>query len=273
MLAAQNPQPLIMGIVNATPDSFSDGGKFNTIEAAIAHGKRMIDEGADIIDIGGESTRPGAARVSTTEQIERVVPIIAAIAKTLPSSVLMSIDTTRASVAEAALDAGAAIVNDVSGGNDDPAIIDLCAARACPYIMTHMLGTPATMQLDPVYDDVVADIKRFFERRMNDCLKAGIAESDIVLDVGIGFGKTKAHNLLLLKHLKVFVEMAPTVLLGTSRKRFMGGICKVNKPSELLGATAGTTAFGVAQGVRVFRVHDVQANRQAADVAYAILTS
>ena len=155
--------PLIMGILNATPDSFSDGGQFNNLEAAINHGKRMIDEGADIIDIGGESTRPGSERVSVKDQIERVVPIINAISETLPDHVEISIDTTRSKVAEAALNAGATIINDVSGGNDDPEIIDLCSDKKCPYIIMHMLGSPETMQSDPVYDDVVSDIKIFLE--------------------------------------------------------------------------------------------------------------
>jgi dihydropteroate synthase len=265
--------PLIMGILNVTPDSFSDGGQFNDIEAAVNHGKQMIDEGADIIDIGGESTRPGSKRVSAEEQIERVVHIIKAICETIPEHVQISIDTTRSKVAEAALDAGAHIVNDVSGGNDDPEIINLCADRDCPYIIMHMQGSPETMQNDPTYDDVVADIKLFLETRVGDCIKAGIDEKNIVIDPGIGFGKTREHNLLLLNNLKTFVDTGYSVLLGTSRKRFMGSICTVNSAEELIGATTATTALGVQAGVKMFRVHDVKPNRQAADVAWAILNS
>jgi dihydropteroate synthase len=262
--------PLIMGILNVTPDSFSDGGQFNNIEAAVNHGKRMIDEGADIIDIGGESTRPGSARVSVEDQVQRVVHIIKAISETIPEHVQISIDTTRSKVAEAALNAGAHIVNDVSGGNDDPEIINLCADKLCPYIVMHMQGSPETMQNDPSYDDVVSDIKYFLETRVNDCIKAGINENDLVIDPGIGFGKTREHNLMLLKNLKSFVDTGYPVLLGTSRKRFMGSICTVNSADELIGATTATTALGVQAGVKIFRVHDVNPNRQAADVAWAI---
>ena len=265
--------PLIMGILNVTPDSFSDGGQFNQLDAAVNHGKQMIDEGADIIDVGGESTRPGSERVSEQEQIERVIHIIEALNETKPEHVDISIDSTRARVAEAALKAGATIVNDVSGGNDDPEIIELCADKRCPYIIMHMLGTPETMQNDPVYNDIVSDIRSFLETRVQDCLKAGINDENIVIDPGIGFGKTYEHNLTLLNNLKSFVDTGYTVLLGSSRKRFMGTICSVNAANELIGATSATTALGVQAGVKIFRVHDVQANRQAADVAWAILNS
>jgi len=273
MSILQRTGPLIMGILNATPDSFSDGGQFNNIDAAINHGKRMIDEGADIIDIGGESTRPGSERVSVKDQLDRVVPIINAISETLPEHVEISIDTTRAKVAEAALSSGATIVNDVSGGNDDPEIIELCADKECPYIIMHMLGSPETMQSDPVYDDVAKDIRIFLERRIKDCIKAGVDKNNIVIDPGIGFGKTREHNLTLLNNLKSFVDTEHLVLLGTSRKRFMGSICPVNTADELIGATAATTALGVNAGVKIFRVHDVKPNRQAADVAWSILNS
>jgi len=264
--------PLIMGILNVTPDSFSDGGQYNNLQAAVNHGKQMIDEGADFIDIGGESTRPGSERVCVEEQIDRVVHIIKRISETKPEHVGLSIDTTRSKVAEAALDAGAQFVNDVSGGNDDPEIITLCADKRCPYIIMHMLGTPETMQNDPRYDDVVSDIKSFLVGRIEQCIKAGIAENNIIIDPGIGFGKTQKHNWTLLNNLKSFVDIGHTVLLGTSRKRFMGTICTVNTPSELIGATTATTALGVQAGVKIFRVHDVKPNRQAADVAWEILS-
>lgn len=269
-IAAHGP-PLIMGILNITPDSFSDGGRFDRPGAAVRHGRRMIDEGADIIDIGGESTRPGSARVSEKAQIGRVLPVIEKLRAIKPEQVAISIDTRRSGVAEAALDAGANIVNDVSGGNDDPGIIALCAERACGYIINHMRGAPETMQHKPEYADVVGEIRRFLEERAEDCLKAGMRPHNIVIDPGIGFGKTRAHNLALLKHLRAFVEAGYAVLLGASRKRFMGGICKTDTPAELVGATAATTALGVAAGVRIFRAHDVRENRQAADVAWAIV--
>jgi len=262
-----------MGVLNVTPDSFSDGGQFNNIDAAINQGKKMIDEGADIIDIGGESTRPGSERVSIEDQIERVVHIIKAISETIPKHVQISIDTTRSKVAEAALDAGAKIVNDVSGGNDDPEIMCLCAEQKCPYVIMHMQGSPESMQDNPSYNDVVSDIKSFLDTRIQDCINAGIAENNIVIDPGIGFGKTREHNLSILKNLNAFVETNHAVLLGTSRKRFMGSICTVNTAEELIGATTATTALGVQAGVKLFRVHDVKPNRQAADVAWAILNS
>lgn len=271
MNIASHGPPLIMGILNITPDSFSDGGRFDRPEAAIRHGRRMIDEGADIIDIGGESTRPGSARVSEKAQIGRVLPVIEQIREIKPGQVAISIDTRRSGVAEAALDAGATIVNDVSGGNDDPGMIALCAERACGYIINHMRGTPETMQHKPEYADVVGEIRRFLEGRAEDCQKAGMRPHHIVIDPGIGFGKTRAHNLALLRHLRAFVEAGYAVLLGASRKRFMGGICKANTPADLTGATAATTALGVAAGVRIFRAHDVRENRQAADVAWAIV--
>lgn len=271
-IAAHGP-PLIMGILNITPDSFSDGGRFDRPEAAVRHGRRMIDEGADIIDIGGESTRPGAARVSEKEQIGRVLPVIEQLGAIRPARVAISIDTRRAGVAEAALDAGANIVNDVSGGNDDPVIIALCAERGCGYIINHMQGTPEIMQRQPEYADVVGEVRRFLEGRAEDCQQAGMRPHHIVIDPGIGFGKTQAHNLALLRHLRAFVEAGYAVLLGASRKRFMGGLCKTDTPADLIGATAATTALGVAAGVRIFRVHDVRENRQAADVAWAIANS
>ena len=263
-------KPKIMGILNVTPDSFSDGGEFNNLDSAVSQGKKMIDEGADIIDIGGESTRPGSKRISSQEQIDRVVHIIEAINETKPGHVEISIDTTQSEVAEAALSVGANIVNDVSGGNDDPEIIQLCAEKKCPYIIMHMQGTPETMQNDPSYDDVVTEILSFLQKRAEECIKAGIDKNDIIIDPGIGFGKKSGHNLKLLNNLNIFVNTKYPVLLGTSRKRFMGEICSVNKPSDLVGATTATTSLGVLAGVKIFRVHDVMANKQAMETAWAI---
>jgi dihydropteroate synthase len=265
-------KPQIMGILNVTPDSFSDGGQFDSLDAAVAQGKHMINEGADIIDIGGESTRPGSKRISSEEQIERLVHIIQEISETKPKNVKISVDTTRSVVAEAALNAGAEIVNDISGGNDDPEIIQLCVDRECPYIIMHMQGTPETMQNNPTYDDVIAEILFFLETKAEEYIKAGINEDKIIIDPGIGFGKTSTHNLTLLSNLITFVNSGYSVLLGASRKRFMGDICNVEIPSELIGATTATTVIGVQAGVKIFRVHDVMPNRQAADTAWAILS-
>ncbi len=264
-------KPQIMGILNVTPDSFSDGGQFDSLDAAVEQGKYMINEGADIIDIGGESTRPGSEHISSEEQIERVVHIIQAISETKPKNVQISIDTTRSDVAEAALNLGAEIVNDVSGGNDDPEIIQLCDDRKCSYIIMHMQGTPETMQNNPTYNNVVSEILFFLETKAEKYIKAGINEDKIIIDPGIGFGKTSTHNLTLLNNLNIFVNSGYSVLLGASRKRFMGDICNVDTPSELIGATTATTVIGVQTGVKIFRVHDVKENRQAADTAWAIL--
>ena len=266
-------KPQIMGILKVTPDSFSDGGKFENLDAAVSQGKKMIDEGADIIDIGGESTRPGSKRISSSEQLERVIHIIKEINKTKPKNIRISIDTTRSDVAEAALNVGAEIVNDVSGGNDDPEIIRLCADKKCPYIVMHMRGTPETMQNNPTYKDVVSEVLLFLQTRSEECIKAGIDKDNIIIDPGIGFGKTSEHNLILLNNLNVFVNSGYSVLLGASRKRFMGEICDVGLPLELIGATAATTVLGVLAGVGIFRVHDVMPNRQAADTAWTILNS
>lgn len=267
-------RPRIMGILNVTPDSFSDGGRHATIDAAIEHARRMIAEGADMIDVGGESTRPGSDRVDADEQKRRVVGVI----QKLPSEIIISVDTTLAGVARSALDAGADLINDVSAGRDDAGMFALAAERRVPIVLMHMRGTPATMQENPTYADVVGEVEAFLCERADAAQRAGVPRDRIVLDPGIGFGKTREHNLALLHNLGRFVAMGFPVLLGASRKRFMGSICQVRDgetarqpaPHELVGATCATTALGVAAGVRVFRVHDVRENRQAADVAWVI---
>jgi len=269
----QSDRPIIMGILNVTADSFSDGGRYLDADAAVAHAVRMVEEGADIIDVGGESTRPGAERVAAAGQRERVLPVIERLRETLPEEVGISIDTTLAAVAEAALDAGAAVINDISAGRDDDAMLQFAAARKVTMVLMHMQGTPATMQADPRYDDVVAEVRAFLLERARAAAEAGMEKSRIILDPGIGFGKTREHNLALLARLDRFVDTGYPVMLGTSRKRFMGGICRVGAYDELTGATCATTAMGVMAGVRLFRVHDVKANRQAADVAWAIKNS
>jgi len=266
-------KPLIMGILNVTPDSFSDGGKFSGLNEAIQQVELMLSEGVDIIDIGGESTRPGSDSVAASEQIQRVVPVIEAIRQQLNSDVLISIDTTLSEVAKAALDAGANIINDVSGGRNDAAILTLAAQTGVPIILMHSQGVSKTMQDNPHYDDVVQEVLDALDECVNRALKAGIKKEAIAIDPGIGFGKRKQDNIDLLAHLDKLVATGFPVLLGTSRKRFMGTICDVTEPSELVTATAVTTALGVMAGVQMFRVHDVKENRQAADVAWAIKQS
>lgn len=266
-------KPLIMGILNVTPDSFSDGGKYNRADSAVERVELMLEEGADMIDIGGESTRPGSDPVSSEEQIQRVIPVIQAIRKQLDDDILISIDTTLSTVAKAALNAGADLINDVSAGQNNPAILALAAEKVIPIILMHKLGTPLTMQDNPYYEDVVTEVISFLQARIAEALAAGINRNHIIIDPGIGFGKRKQDNLDLLANLDKFVALGFPVLLGTSRKRFMGSICAVTEPSELVTATAVTTALGVMAGVQLFRVHDVKANRQAADVAWAIKQS
>ncbi len=263
-------KPLIMGILNVTPDSFSDGGKYTDIDAAVEQAKAMIADGVDIIDIGGESTRPGSQSVEQEEQIARVVPVIKAIRETVSEEVLISIDTTLSTVAKAALDAGANIINDISAGQTDKAILQLASEKDVPIILMHMQGTPQNMQDNPSYKDVVSDVLASLKLRVDEALAAGIKKQNIAIDPGIGFGKRREDNINLLAHLDQFVAEGYSVLLGTSRKRFMGSLCDVSEPAELVTATAVTTALGVMSGVQMFRVHDIKENRQAADVAWAI---
>ncbi|WP_024296706.1 dihydropteroate synthase [Methylomicrobium lacus] len=265
-------KPLIMGILNVTPDSFSDGGKYSTVKAAVTQAEKMLADGADIIDIGGESTRPGSEPVPALEQIRRVVPVIEAI-KGLSSSLLVSIDTTLAEVAEAAIGAGADLINDVSGGTGDAKMLTLAARLDVPIVLMHNQGTPKTMQDNPYYDDVVGEVVAVLRERVEAALAAGIKKERIIIDPGIGFGKRRQDNIDLLAHLDAFAGLGFPVLLGTSRKRFMGSLCHVEEPAELVTATAVTTALGVMAGVKLFRVHDVKENRQAADVAWAIRQS
>ena len=272
-MLSQLNKPLIMGILNITPDSFSDGGKYSDLKAALNHVELMISEGADIIDIGGESTRPGSDSVSATEQIRRVIPVIKAIRCQLNYPVLISIDTTSSAVAKAALDAGATIINDVSAGKNDPALLTLAAQMNAEIILMHSQGTPKTMQDKPYYKNVMQEVISDLTIQITAALNAGIKKENIAIDPGIGFGKRKQDNLDLLAQLDSLVALGFPVLLGTSRKRFMGSICSESEPSELVTATAVTTALGVMAGVQLFRVHDVKENRQAANVAWAIKNS
>lgn len=266
----KNSKPLIMGILNVTPDSFSDGGKYTQVESAIEQVRIMVEEGADIIDIGGESTRPGSKSVSSDEQILRVIPVIKAIRLKFPDELLISIDTTLAVVAKSALEAGANIINDISAGQGDKNILSVASQFDAPIILMHMQGTPQNMQDNPHYDNVVTEVCDSLMCRVKEALSAGIKEQNILLDPGIGFGKRREDNINLLANLEHIVALGFPVLLGTSRKRFMGSLCAVSEPAELVTATAVTTAIGVMSGIPIFRVHDVKENRQAADVAWAI---
>lgn len=270
MSTVPGARPLLMGILNVTPDSFSDGGRHADVAAAVRHGTQMALEGADVIDIGGESTRPGAQRIPAAEQLQRVLPVLRALRRELPVSCRISIDTTLAEVAAAAVAEGAAIVNDVSAARDDAGMMALAARGNVDLVLMHMQGSPATMQQDPHYDDAVTEVRQFLLQRAAAAEAAGLARERIWIDPGIGFGKSRVHNLQLLAGLEALVSTGYPVLLGTSRKRFMGTICNVEHFDELVAATCATTALGVLAGVRMFRVHDVRANRQALDVAWAI---
>ncbi len=246
----------VMGVLNVTPDSFSDGGRYVETDAAIAHGVELIDAGATIIDVGGESTRPGAEPVGAEEEQRRVVPVVAAL--TAGGRVAqVSIDTSKASVAAAALDAGATLVNDVTAMRGDPAMVGLVAARGVDCCLMHMLGEPRTMQVDPQYDDVVSEVKAFLEERMAFAVRAGVAEERILLDPGIGFGKTVEHNLELLRRLDEIVAIGRPVVIGTSRKSFLGKLTGREDPGTRLPGTIATNVLAYERGARVFRVHDV----------------
>lgn len=262
--------PSIMGILNVTPDSFSDGGHFEGVERAVAHARRMVSEGARLIDVGGESTRPGAVRQPAKLQIQRTLPVIRALRRQLGQQPWISIDTRSVEVARAALDAGADMINDVSAGRDSPDMLALAAERKVPIVLMHMQGDPQTMQADPHYDDVVAEVSGFLVERAQAALDAGVAAQNIVLDPGIGFGKRRQDNIALLGALAELAGLGYPLLLGASRKRFMGRLCDTREPSDLVGATCATTTLAAVAGVRIVRVHDVMANRQAADVAWAI---
>ena len=270
-LPGTSAKPLLMGVLNVTPDSFSDGGLHQDLAAAVARAREMVELGADLIDIGGESTRPGADRVSPGEQVERVLPVIRQLRQELPAELPISIDTTSTVVARAALEQGAALVNDISAGRDDPGMFRLVAEAGVPYIIMHMQGVPRTMQDNPRYTDVVEEIRSFLQARAAAARDEGVMQENLVIDPGIGFGKSKRDNLDIIMNLDRFTDTGYKVMLGASRKRFMGSICDITSYSELVGATCATTAIGVFAGVSMLRVHDIKENRQALDVAWALL--
>jgi dihydropteroate synthase len=259
--------PKLMGVVNVTPDSFSDGGLYLDPEAAIQHGVELARAGATILDVGGESTRPGAEEVPAAVELRRVEPVVAGLAGGEAS---ISVDTSKAAVAAAALDAGAGIVNDVTALRGDPGMAGLCADRGATVVLMHMLGSPRTMQENPVYEDVVADVKAFLAERVEAALAAGVAEERIWLDPGIGFGKTAAQNLELLRRLAELRELGRPLVIGTSRKSFIGKLDGSNA-GERLGGTIASSVLAAAEGAEVLRVHDVAEIAQALAVATAVL--
>jgi dihydropteroate synthase len=257
----------IMGVVNVTPDSFSDGGEFLEPHAAVAHGRRLADEGAQILDVGGESTRPGAGAVPAAEELRRVLPVVDGLVAT---GATISIDTSKAAVAAAALDAGASYVNDVTAFRGDPELAGLVAGRGVDCCLMHMLGTPRTMQDDPRYDDVVSEVKAFLEQRLAFAVAEGVPEERVMLDPGIGFGKTIAHNLELLARLGEIVALGRPVVVGVSRKSFLGKITGRDAPDRAV-ATAAANVLALERGASVFRVHDVPETLDALAVAAATL--
>jgi dihydropteroate synthase len=258
----------VMGIVNVTPDSFSDGGEFLDAERAIAHGRELAAEGADLLDIGGESTRPGAEAVTAEEELARVGPVVEALAR--DGGPPVSIDTSKLAVAEAALAAGAELVNDVTAFRSEPELAGLCAERGCEVVLMHMLGDPRTMQANPTYDDVVDDIKAFLAERIDFAVSAGVEEERIWIDPGVGFGKTVEHNLELHRRLGELAELGRPIVFGSSRKSFIGKLTGA-EVDERLGGTIASNVIAYANGASVLRVHDVAPMREALAVADAII--
>ncbi len=251
---------VIMGILNVTPDSFSDGGNYIDTETAVAHALQMVEEGAEIVDVGGESTRPGAAEVSSVEEIRRVIPVIKMLRGR--SETAISIDTSKAEVARAALEAGAEIINDVTALTGDPSMAAVAAQSKAGVVLMHMQGTPRSMQKDPRYDDVVIEVKDYLASRLLAARKAGIEEERIAIDPGIGFGKTPAHNWALIRELGVFARSGRPVLLGVSRKSLLKGMAG-DDTARRDAATAALTAIGRSKGARIFRVHEIAGNLAA----------
>jgi len=264
-------RPLVMGIVNVTPDSFSDGGRYTSTEAAVAHGLELVRQGADILDIGGESTRPGAAPVPLDEELRRVVPVVTELAAGV--SALIAVDTYKAEVARQSLAAGARIINDVTALLGDPEMAEVVRSLRAGVVLMHMQGTPATMQEDPHYQDVVADIGRFFEERLQFAAAQGIELIRIALDPGIGFGKTREHNLNLLAHLPAFQRFGRPVCLGVSRKGFLGRLLDRPVAGRLAASLAAVCHAAARNAVQVVRVHDVQETCDAMTVIAAIESS
>jgi dihydropteroate synthase len=260
---------LVMGIVNVTPDSFSDGAMFASADDAVAHGARLVDEGADLVDVGGESTRPGSGPIEVDEELLRVVPVIEGLVTARPSTPL-SVDTRKPEVASAALDAGASVVNDIAGGRNS-ALLETVSRTGAGVVLMHMLGEPRTMQDDPRYDDVVAEVHEFLRERIEAAVFAGIPEERICIDPGIGFGKTVDHNLALLRAVPALRMLGAAVMVGASRKGFIGTLTGVGDPAARLEGSLAVAVLAAAHGADLVRVHDVEATVRALKVADAVV--
>ncbi|MGZ8632462.1 MAG: dihydropteroate synthase [Solirubrobacteraceae bacterium] len=260
--------PRIMGILNVTPDSFSDGGEFFAFDRAVERARVLVHEGAHILDVGGESTRPGAAPVPVDEELRRVVPVVHAVRG---AGAQISVDTAKLTGAEAAVDAGATYVNDVTAFRQEPDLAGFVADRGCDCCLMHMLGDPRTMQDDPRYDDVVDDVRAFLEQRVEFAVREGVREEHIMVDPGIGFGKTLEHNLELLRRLDRIATIGFAVVIGTSRKSFLGRLTGREDPHDRVAASVATAVLALERGASVFRVHDVAPTRDALAVATATL--
>jgi dihydropteroate synthase len=260
---------LVMGIVNVTPDSFSDGAMFASADDAVAHGARLVDEGADLLDVGGESTRPGSDPIEADEELLRVVPVIEGLVKARPGTPL-SVDTRKPEVASAALHAGASVVNDIAGGRNS-ALLETVSRSEAGVVLMHMLGEPKTMQDDPRYDDVVAEVHEFLRERIEAAVFAGIPEERICIDPGIGFGKTVDHNLALLRAVPALRMLGAAVMVGASRKGFIGTLTGVEDPAARLEGSLAVAVLAAAHGADLVRVHDVEATVRALKVADAIV--
>jgi dihydropteroate synthase len=260
---------LVMGIVNVTPDSFSDGAMFASVDHAVAHGARLIDEGADLLDVGGESTRPGSDPIEADEELLRVVPVIEGLVKARPGTPL-SVDTRKPEVASAALEAGASVVNDIAGGRNS-ALLETVSRTGAGVVLMHMLGEPKTMQDDPRYDDVVAEVHEFLRERIEAAVFAGILEERICIDPGIGFGKTVDHNLALLGAVPALRLLGAAVMVGASRKGFIGTLTGVEDPAARLEGSLAVAVLAAAHGADLVRVHDVEATVRALKVADAVV--
>ncbi len=260
--------PLVMGILNVTPDSFSDGGAYVDVDSAVMHGLDMVARGAALIDVGGESTRPGSRSVAEDEELSRVMPVVRALA--IPLQGRLSVDTSKAQVAHEALVAGAFMINDVSALRADPEMVAVLRDAGCPVVLMHMQGDPRTMQDKPAYQDVTGDVYKFFVERLNWAVDHGLNEENLLVDPGIGFGKTTEHNLTLLRNLEVFRSLGRPLVVGASRKRFLGEVLGIQDSQQRDRATASVTAVAVAAGAHVVRAHEIEGNREAALVARAI---
>ena len=268
--AAWGTRTAVMGVINLTPDSFSDGGRFNTPELALRQASRQLSDGADLLDLGAQSTRPGAEEVGAAEEISRLLPSLTAIRSAYPQS-LISVDTFLAPVAEAALEAGADWINDVSGGRRDPGMFPLIAAAGCPYVLMHSRGDSQTMDAMTTYHDVVSDVLQSLQEASNRAAAAGVARNQLIWDPGLGFAKTTTQNLLLLQELERLVAVGVPLLLGPSRKRFIGDVLNEKRAKARIWGTAAVCCRAAAAGVGVLRVHDVAPIRQLVQMSSAIL--